>query len=347
MHLNLPGLICDRRPSGVRWLVRQAGNKAKRTTIPDPAHPDFMKAYAAGRRGEKYTPDAPAIQDSLAWLVGEFEAYMADQVDADLLHPGTAKQRTAFYTRICKDYGDKSMRMPRASLIQIRDRMSKTPGAADNMVKAVRALYVWAIDRGLVTDNPAAGIGKLNKGTGAVPWSVADLRKFRERHPQGTMAHLAVTLFMFTACRVGDVVLLGRSHEAQRAGLTWLEWQPGKKGSPPVSVPILPPLARSIEAQKVIGPTYLLNGLGKPFASPAAFGNWFRDRVAEAGLIDRSPHGIRKACGELLALAGATQYHIMSIHGHTQAKTSEVYTRGANRRDLARDAFDKLSGMDW
>ena len=219
MHLNLPGLICDRRASGVRWLVRQAGNKAKRTTVPDPKHPDFMQAYAAARRGEKYTPET-AIQDSLAWLVGEFEAHMAELVDADLLHPGTAKQRSAFYARICKDYGDKSMRMPRASLIQIRDRMSKTPGAADNMVKALRALYVWAIDRGLLTDNPAAGIGKLNKGTGAVPWSIADLMEtsvgwtLAARH-NGALGRDAVYVHRLPNWRRGSIGKVARGQQGR------------------------------------------------------------------------------------------------------------------------------------
>ena len=73
-----------------------------------------------------------------------------------------------------------------------------------------------------------------------------------------------------------------------------------------------------------MGSTYLLNQLGQPFASGSAVGNKFRKWVAEAGLKDRSPHGIRKAAGELMALEGASQYHIMADHGPTQAKTSEL-----------------------
>lgn len=97
------------------------------------------------------------------------------------------------------------------------------------------------------------------------------------------MAHLALTLFMFTACRVGDVIRLGPRSEKAIDGIAHLDWQPAKRGSARVTVPILPPLARAVAAQKLAHPdAYLLTQWGRPFASPAAFGNKFRDWCAEA-----------------------------------------------------------------
>ena len=351
MRLHLPGLMRETLPSGnVRWRVRPAGDKTRKITITvGPGDPDFNRQYDAARRGEK--PEVIAapthIPRSVAWLVDGFDRAMQAKVAAGHLADTTRKQRMAFLARVAGKYGDKHMSMPRSAVIEHRDSLQATPGAADNAVKSIRAMYAWATERGLVRENPALEIPKLNRGTGAVPWSVDDLRQFREHHPQGTMAHLALTLFMFTACRVSDVYRLGRAHERRREGQLWLDWQPIKKGSAPVSVPVLPPLERAIAAQKVVGATYLLNGWGRPFASAAAFGNWFRDRVKEAELENRSPHGIRKAAGELLALEGATQYEIMCLHGHTQAKTSEVYTAGVNRQKLAGLAMEKLSRMEW
>ncbi|WP_212525896.1 tyrosine-type recombinase/integrase [Actibacterium sp. MT2.3-13A] len=351
MRVNLPGLMKEKQRSGrYAYRVRVKGDKTRKIALGvDPDHPEFMARYQAARRGEKYqAPDQLGpIPKSVSWLSLAFEKAMQEKVAAGLLHPGTLKQRRAFYDRLRAEYGDKHMAMPRQKVIEFRDKMIATPGAADNMVKAVRAMYAWAVERGHVTDNPALGIGTINKGKGAVPWSVDDLEAFRERHPKGTMAHLALTLFMFTACRIGDAYRLGRAHEIRRGGITYLDWQPAKTGSARVTVPIMPPLADAISAQTVVGKTYLLNAWGKPFASSAAFGNWFRDRVAEAGLTNRSPHGIRKAAGELMALEGATQYHIMAVHGHTQAKTSEHYTRDVNRQRLAHEAMQKMSGMDW
>jgi hypothetical protein len=37
----------------------------------------------------------------------------------------------------------------------------------------------------------------------------------------------------------------------------------------------------------------------------------------------------------------------MVIHGHSQAKTSEVYTRDVARTRLARDAMALLAGLEW
>ncbi|EDM71087.1 Possible integrase/recombinase [Roseobacter sp. AzwK-3b] len=327
------------------------GQKSRKIALGvDPDHPEFMERYTRARNGKR--PEIPreedkAIPQSLSWLIAKFEKSMQERVRAGAMHPGTLKQRSAFYDRLRAPYGDKHMEMPRSKIIEIRDSMIATPGAADNMVKALRALYAWSVENGFVRSNPASGIGKINRGTGATPWSIDDLRAFKDHHSKGSMAHLALTLFMFTACRISDVVILGRQHEIERGGITYLDWQPAKKGSARVTVPILPPLADAIAAQKVVGSTYLLNGHGKPFASAAAFGNWFRDRVREAGLDGRSPHGIRKAAGELMALQGATQYHIMAVHGHTQAKTSEGYTRGVNRQRLAAEAMQKMASMEW
>lgn len=349
MRVNLPGLMKERLPSGAfRYRVRPIGDKSRKITLTlTPDDPGFPEQYTAARNGQK--PDAPqtAIPHSLAWLIAKYQDAMAAKVEAGLMDAGTAKQRRAFYARLVADYGDKHMLIPRHKITEIRDGMAMTPGAADNMVKSLRAMFAWAEGERLIRENPATGISKINRGTGAVPWSVDDLQAFRTRHPKGTMPHLALTLFMFTACRIGDVVKLGRGNEIKRGGITYLSWQPGKRGSSLVTVPIMPPLSDAIAAQKIVGPAYLLNAHGKPFASGAAFGNWFRDRVAEAGLIDRSPHGIRKAAGELMALAGATQYHIMAVHGHTNAKTSEVYTQGVNRQKLAEEAMQKMGSMSW
>lgn len=354
MRINLPGLWVEKMASGAtRCRVRVEGKKYQKITLAvGPDHRDFMEHYRAARAGVKLeasaSPKDAAIPRSLAWLTLAFEEAMQARVDADLMHGGTLQQRAAFYARLRKTRGHKAMLMPRSEVIKIRDEMVATPGAADNMVKAIRALYAWAIDQGYVTDNPASGIGKINRGTGATAWSIDDLKKFRDRHPAGTTAHLALSLFMFTACRVGDVIQLGPRSEKQIDGVAHLDWQPAKRGSARVTVPILPPLARAIAAQKVAhADAYLLTQHGRPFASSAAFGNKFRQWCGEAGLVDRSPHGIRKAAGELMAQEGATQYHIMAVHGHTQAKTSEVYTKGANRQRLAAEAMRTMVGMDW
>ncbi|WP_349295801.1 tyrosine-type recombinase/integrase (plasmid) [Thioclava sp. 'Guangxiensis'] len=354
MKVNLPGLISEILPSGkVRYRVRLAGDKRKRITLAiGPEHPRFHEHYHTARQGIQLALEADEkkpteITGSVGWLVQMYLKELEAMLARDQLHKSTVHQRTVFLNWMRAQVGERSAAMPRQALVKLRDKKADTPGAADNFIKSVRAMYVWAIDRGFLTENPTDNMRKLNtKGKGATPWTLEDLKAFRETHPLGTKAHLALTLFMFTACRIGDAYQLGPSNIIEKDGMRWLKWTPQKAGSSPVEIPILAPLAKAIEATET-GETFLLSGWGKPFASKDALGNWFRDRVLEAGLFARSPHGIRKAAGELLALNGASQYHIMSVHGHSNAKTSEVYTRGAERSKLAQQALETLRGIDW
>ena len=121
----------------------------------------------------------------------------------------------------------------------------------------------------------------------------------------------------------------------------------GKKGAARVETPILPPLNIALQNIKVVGSTYLLTSRGKSFLSGDALGQRFRKWCLAANLNNHSAHGVRKATGHLLASLGCTQYEIMSIHGHTEAGTSEIYTKGVERWNLALSAMDKLNTLEW
>ncbi len=353
LRVDYPGLLKEKLPSGnFRYRVRVEGNPQKRVRLHiDPDHKDFSEHYRAARRGIEIEPGSEpannAIRGSMAWLTGEYLSWLETQVSAGQYNKATLIQRRSKLS-LLDPRGDYNMNIPQGKLLEIRDQISDRPGSADNFIKSVRAMYVWAVDRRLCDVNPAVGIGKLNKGQGgATPWTVEDLRKYRDCHSSGTSAHLCLTLFMFTACRISDAIILGRGMEFERKGIRGLGWQPKKKGSAFVEIPMLPPLYKATRAAKIQGQTYLLTEHGKPFKSPEGLRNRFRKWCDKANLHHLSSHGIRKAAGNLLAEEGCSQYQIMAIHGHTQAKTSEVYTKGVERWRLASEAMQTLSGMDW
>lgn len=359
MRANFPGLLIERHKSGnLRYRVRVIGDKARRIAIPvGPDHAEFSRHYAAARYGETYAapPVTKAAPQSLQWLTDRYLAHLEAKAAAGLGSPDTAKQRRSLLSRLCAHtdatgaaYGALHVDMPPPAFVQIRDAWMATPAEADNLMKGARAMYAWAIDTGITDVNPLAGIGKIHiPGGGAKPWTAADLRAFIQRYPVGTVQHAWLSLCMFTACRLGDALILGRRHEVEVNGQTWLEWQPGKKGSAPMTLPMMPALKKSLRALPVIGPSYLLTTRGKPFASVNSLGNTIRDWCREAGLNDRSSHGIRKATAGLLAEAGASQHQIMAVLAHTQAKTSEIYTRDAERRVLASEAMKSMAGLEW
>jgi integrase len=160
------------------------------------------------------------------------------------------------------------------------------------------------------------------------------------------MAHRYLTLLAFTACRIGDAIWLSSNEVVEVEDEEfphWMEWQPQKTGSSYVSIPMLPPL---YEAVGDIDGIFIRSETGEPFASTESLRNRVRKWCAEAGLKNRSSHGVRKAAGAILSEGGATEYQIMAIHGHASPRTSEVYTRSAQRRRLARAGLLGLK-VDW
>lgn len=355
MKIHLPGLLKEPLPSGAtRLRVRVAGDKARRIRLNVGLdHPEFMEHYHAARRGislePKSAPEDRVVRNSIAWLTYKHEAAIERQVNAGLASPLTLKKRKQVMAKLREAYGEYDMRMPQSKIVELRDEMMETPAWADSVVSGIRSMYRWAVDGvGICDVNPAVGVGTIDKGRGgAIPWTAADLKAYRNHHQPGTTPHLALTIFMFTACRIGDAISLGRENEFTQDGIRGIGWQPKKRGSAFVRIPMLPPLYKATRAATVQGASYLLNDKGKPFSTPDSLGQMFRRWCRDAGLDNRSSHGIRKAAGHLLAQEGCSQYQIMSIHGHTQAQTSEIYTKGVERWKMAADAMKRLEGMDW
>jgi len=359
--LDLPGLCVERNRSGTpAWRVRVEGDARRKITLPvNPDHPEFMELYRAARAGIKALPQGKpedrVMRSSLDWLRVKYIDHLQAMVEAGEASDKTHKQRKGLLQRMCDmvteegdRFGDFEMEMPTHFITRARNQMAKTPGAAANMVKAIRAMYKWSFETGITQTNPAINISPPRpKGKGAIPWTVEDLYQFRDKHPPGTMAYLAVTLFMFTSCRISDAYMLGRKNEFEYKGRTWIGWQPVKKGSTFVDIPILPPLMKALRSQTVVGETYLLNEYGQPFASPEGLRNRMRKWCDEAGLPHLSSHGIRKGSGTMMIEMGCSVHDVMSVQGHSDSKTSDVYTKSFNRRQHAENAMDKLAGLDW
>ncbi|OWU84054.1 hypothetical protein ATO6_15500 [Oceanicola sp. 22II-s10i] len=320
-------------------------------------HPHFSEHYYAARAGQKINPKAEtaAVPRSLDWLKDKYLAHLERMVAAGQASPSTLRQRRSLLTRLCAHktdvgdrYGEKTLEAPQSAFVRVRDAMAATPAEADNMMKAAKSMYAWADSSGYADANPVVGISRIHKSRGgAKPWTGADLLKFRKAHPPGTMAHLALTLHMFTACRSSDAIWLGRDQEFIKDGVRWLEFQPRKKGSAFVQIPMMPQLRASIAAAGRIGPSYVLSEHGRPYRNPESYRMRFRRWCDEAGLVDRSSHGIRKAMSELLAEAGCSEHQIMAVTSHTQPSTSAIYTRRADRARMAAQAMAAAEGLEW
>lgn len=219
----------------------------------------------------------------------------------------------------------------------LRDRKQGLPEAGNGRVKAIRAVFKWAMDDELVTTNPARDLSRVKtEGSGWHSWEVEEVRRYEERHPIGSKARLALALLMYTGVRRSDVVLLGRQHV--RGG--WLKFA-ARKNKVTVEIPVLPELQRIIEASPTGDLTFLVTDYGQPFTA-AGFGGKFRSWCDRAGLPQCSAHGLRKAAAAIAAENGATSQQLMAIFGWLTLVEAERYTRAAERRRMAGDAMELL-----
>ena len=165
----------------------------------------------------------------------------------------------------------------------LRDRKLAFPEAANSRIKAIRAVFKWAIRRkgpdgnALVLGNPARDIPYLrsNNPSGYHTWTLEEVRQFEERHPLGTKARLALALLLFTGQRRSDVTRLGRKH-ARDGKITFTQFKGRNRKPKRLVLPILPALQQVIDASPCGDLAFLVNDLGRPFTD-AGFGNKFRD----------------------------------------------------------------------
>jgi integrase len=349
MKFDYAGLICEPLPSGQkRYRVRPEGDKAKRIRIfCGPGEEDFLRQYQIARAGEQPKPMMKASEvskpKSIGWLVNIYFEYLAKRVEAGTTSAKTLKKKKNLLARLLRN-PDRVMLIPQEKLIEMQDEMSATPAQADAFIEAVAVMYDWAKKRRHIASNPARGIDKIyEKGEGSTPWKAADVKAFLAVHKLGSKAHVAISIILWTGARIEDLTVLGRRHECVIEGVEALRWQPSKKGSSEVIVPLLPLLKEATRAPKIQGNTYVLGRGGKPYASGDSMSAMFKRWCVDAGLPHLSAHGVRKGLAELLAELGCSQYDIMAILGHSEAKTSEVYTRRVERWKLALSAMGRVN----
>ena len=296
-------------------------------------------------------PTKPVPQ-SLRWLAVEYFSSPAFKA----LDPSTQRTTRLLVDKIMVEpiapgsllrFGDCPLDKFDAKAVRIiRDRRTDRPDAANNRVRRIRQIYNWALEGSVegVRANPARDIRPFRptRPGGFPEWTEQDIVIFEKRHAIGSRARLAMALLLYTGVRRSDVIRLGKQH-IQDGDLVFRQHK-GRNSSPlTLQLPILSPLASIIASSPVGDLAFLVNEQGHPVSAPG-FGNWFRKRCNEAGLNHLSAHGLRKAGANRAAEAGASAHQLMAIFGWRALRHAEAYTRGAERKRLARDAMHLLAG---
>ena len=243
-------------------------------------------------------------------------------------------------------------RMTADAIEMLRDRKLAFPEAANSRMKAIRAVFKWAIrkkgpdGKALVSHNAARDIPylKSNNPSGYHTWTLEEVRQFEDRHPIGAKARLAFALLLFTGQRRSDITRLGRQH-ARDGKITFTQFKGRNRKPKRLVLPILPALQHVINASPCGELAFLVNDLERPFTD-AGFGNKFRQWCNQAGLYHCTAHGLRKAGATIAANNGATAHQLMAIFGWETLRMAEAYTRAADQEHLAEAAMHMLEAPE-
>ncbi|MDB5663196.1 MAG: hypothetical protein JWN59_1534 [Sphingomonas bacterium] len=305
----------------------------KRVALPRlPGSSEFMEAYQASLSGIAPEVTSRAKPGTFHSLI---TAYYSS-TDFRTLSDSTKATYRGIIEGFREKHGDKRIASIEPHHVRaLLDGKADTPSAANNLLRMIRMLMKFAMERGLRRDDPRANVRKVRiRTTGFHSWTEEEIADFEAHHALGTRARLAMALLLYAAQRRSDVVKMGRQHV--RDGMIAVTQQ---KTKTPLRIPIHPELRRVLDSSGTGNMTFLVTAFGKPFA-PAGFTNWFRDMVREAGLPDAcSPHGLRKAASRRLAEAGCTANQIMAITGHKSLKEVVVYTAAGNQEHLVKSAM--------
>lgn len=323
-----PHLLREKTSRGrMVWYFRIG--KGPRIRLPDAyGSPEFIAAYNAAIAGEP--PPAArgrAGKGSLEWLI---ERYRESSAWAGL-STATRYQRGLIFARIVEKagkerYADVTSKVIRAG----REARQATPFMANNYLRAVKGLFAWALEAQHIDQNPAAEVTELAvKTKGHEPWTIGDVRAYRARWPLGTRERVWLDVLLFTGFRLGDACAIGKQHV--RDG--WISMRAEKTGEL-LEIPVLPPLAATLDSGPTGDLAWISNAYGRPFVKES-FGNAFREACKAAGITGKSAHGLRKALAGMAAELGASEELMQAWFGWQSNRMSQIYTRGAKKKAMA------------
>ncbi|MDE2385766.1 MAG: tyrosine-type recombinase/integrase [Alphaproteobacteria bacterium] len=324
------------RHGNLRHYFRRTGEKKIRL----PGHPgsaEFLAAYDQALKHGRAVATEHKDPASFAALLISF--YRSQEYKR--LNLRSRRVRRMILDKFSAKHGSKPFaKLERRHVLAFRDELADKPGAATNLIKALRSVFNYALEYDLVKVNPAAQVDYLKTGgSGFHSWTIDEVRQFEARHPIGTQARLAMALLLYTGQRRSDVVLFGK-HMVRDGRLHYAQQKTGKR----MATRIIRPLQDIIDATPSKGSTFLETGWGKSFTANG-FGNAFREWCDEAGLKHCTSHGLRKALAARLAELGATVHQIKDLLGHSALAMAALYTKGADQMinsDAALELFENI-----
>lgn len=326
------------RHGNLRIYVRRPGHKKVRIRE-QPGTPQFMAAYNAAIRGAAQ----PLTNDrgSFGYVC---KAYFANKI-FDRLDQSTKAWRQRELEELCEKYGKLPIAMMQPRHIRTMRDEKDTPTTSNQRLKALRALFKWAVEANQAEHNPTLGVERVpSPDTGGHhAWTPEEVAQFEQHYPVGTKPRLAFALAFYTTGRREDVARLGPK-KICNGRVVYTQAKNEHRKPVHMDIPLHPELKHIIEQTPHGTETFLVTEQGTRY-SPNGLSDMFRKWCEAAGLQGCSLHGLRKATAVLLAELEASPHEIGAITGHRTLHEVERYTRTARQKKLADSAMGKLNGV--
>jgi integrase len=290
----------------------------------DPEAPEFLNAVrqAQGAFGPTPIDTFDALADAYEKSWDTRQRQMAE---------GTRIQYRRYLKPARKAWGGlpASELRPRHVDALVRKIGLETPGAANNVLDALKALVAWANGPvELLSHDPTHGVERFPKGAGHRPWTSEQLA-CAEQNFTGVMRRFFF-LSRYTGQRMSDITRLGWTDEDE-GGFSL----PQKKTGVRPWCPIFPELETEMATwDRRPGPFLLQeNGKsqGKPFSTNQLWKEFDRQRKEYPILEGAVPHGLRANAVIRLREAAYTALQISDMVGMS-VEMVEHYCRHADRK---------------
>lgn len=217
----------------------------------------------------------------------------------------------------------------RSDILNLMEKLADTPGAANQTVRALGAMFAWAVYTERLKESPVRDI-EMYAATPHEEWP-DDLLEEALADPQVGMP---VALLYFTGQRINDAIRM-----------SWGDIKNGymrvyvQKKDKHLRVAIMPELQAMLDRQEKPATTILTNANGTPWTQGGLRQKlqlWAKERGYKV-----VPHGLRKNAVKSLIEAGCTHSEVMGITDQT-IQMVEHYAKGVNQPMMSNSAVVKL-----
>ena len=308
----------------------------------DYGSPAFVAAYEAAKAGADMAK-ARGAGGTVPGSLGDLIASFYRSATWTGLSASTRKSYRGVIEAVRVTHGHLPVnQMRRRHVMALMAAKADTPAAANNRLKRLRQLLDHALDLEWIETNPARTVRLYSVPEGGFhTWSEAEIARFMEAHPRGSVARLAFSLMLYTGASRADAVALGRANLTDDGHITYRRRKTRKRTPVVVHVPVHPDLAAELAEVTHDGFTFLQTRYGAA-RTPDGLARRMREWCDSAGLPQCTSHGLRKAITRRLAEAGATGPQIIAVTGHRTIAEAQPYLDAADRKVNAAEGMAKL-----